>query len=81
MCVGFSRIKVKRFTTNGKFKEGYQLYREFADLFCNPAQPIEPRDLMDIRSDRAPIPIDEVEPLERILARFSSAAMSLGALA
>ncbi|MDW8053786.1 MAG: glutamate synthase-related protein [Anaerolineae bacterium] len=80
VCIGFSRIKVKRFTTNGKFKEGYQLYREFADLFHNPAQPIEPRDLMDIRSDRAPIPIDEVEPLERILSRFSSAAMSLGAL-
>ncbi|MDW8395154.1 MAG: glutamate synthase-related protein [Anaerolineae bacterium] len=78
--VGIAHTKVKTFTINGAFQKGYQLYREFADLYRDSAQPIEPRDLLEIRSDRAPIPIEEVEPLSRILARFSSAAMSLGAL-
>jgi glutamate synthase (ferredoxin) len=35
---------------------------------------------MDVRSDRQPISIDEVESLEKIVRRFSTAAMSLGAL-
>ena len=38
------------------------------------------RDLMQIRPGIAPIPLDEVEPLEAILKRFDSAGMSLGAL-
>ncbi|GIV83967.1 MAG: glutamate synthase [Candidatus Roseilinea sp.] len=77
---GIARAKVKTFALNGNFQQGYALYKEFANLFEPNDQPIEPRDLMAIRSDRAPIPIDEVEPLSSILARFSTAAMSLGAL-
>ncbi|MDE3020544.1 MAG: glutamate synthase large subunit [Pseudomonadota bacterium] len=38
------------------------------------------RDLMRVKGDTAPIPIDEVEPIEAILKRFDSAGMSLGAL-
>ncbi|MDE3207487.1 MAG: glutamate synthase large subunit, partial [Pseudomonadota bacterium] len=38
------------------------------------------RDLMRIRTDTRPIPIEEVEPVEAILKRFDSAGMSLGAL-
>ena len=38
------------------------------------------RDLMKLRSGTAPVPLDEVEPLETILKRFDSAGMSLGAL-
>ncbi len=38
------------------------------------------RDLMKLKLDVAPISIDEVEPVEAILKRFDSAAMSLGAL-
>lgn len=37
------------------------------------------RDLLGF-ADREPIPLDEVEPAEKIFARFTSAAMSLGAL-
>jgi glutamate synthase (ferredoxin) len=38
------------------------------------------RDLFDFDSDRASIPIEEVEPASSILARFCTGAMSLGAL-
>ncbi len=38
------------------------------------------RDLLDIKSDRAPISIDKVESKEKIIKRFIGAAMSIGAL-
>ncbi|MFC4727464.1 glutamate synthase large subunit [Coralloluteibacterium thermophilus] len=38
------------------------------------------RDLLEPVAAGAPIPLDEVEPVEAILARFDSAGMSLGAL-
>ena len=43
-------------------------------------EPIFIRDFLDIKSDRKPISIDEVEPKEEIFKRFVSAAMSIGAL-
>ena len=57
----------------------YQQYREFAALVNErPVSCI--RDLLKLRSGAAPIPIEEVEPISSILARFDSAGMSLGAL-
>ena len=38
------------------------------------------RDFFEFRSDRAPISIDEVEPLSEIFKRFSTAAMSMGSI-
>jgi glutamate synthase (ferredoxin) len=38
------------------------------------------RDLLDFRSDRAPIPMDTVEPTADIVKRFCTGGMSLGAL-
>jgi glutamate synthase (NADPH) large chain len=38
------------------------------------------RDLLKIREDLTPISISDVEPVEKILQRFDSAGMSLGAL-
>nr|YP_009502199.1 ferredoxin-dependent glutamate synthase [Porolithon onkodes]ASB29800.1 ferredoxin-dependent glutamate synthase [Porolithon onkodes] len=38
------------------------------------------RDLLDFSSDRKPISLSEVEPLDRILQRFCTGGMSLGAL-
>ena len=38
------------------------------------------RDLLELKRGRAPLPIEEVEPVAAILARFDSAGMSLGAL-
>ncbi|HUB75923.1 MAG TPA: glutamate synthase large subunit [Solirubrobacteraceae bacterium] len=38
------------------------------------------RGLLEIRSDRTPVPIDEVEPWTEIVKRFATGAMSLGSL-
>nr|MBX2808319.1 glutamate synthase large subunit [Cellvibrionaceae bacterium] len=38
------------------------------------------RDLLTLREDITPIPVDEVEPVSAIVKRFDSAGMSLGAL-
>ena len=41
---------------------------------------MELRDLLDITPLGPPVPLDQVEPVERIMRRFVTAAMSLGAL-
>ncbi len=38
------------------------------------------RDLLELKPAGAPVPLEEVEPVSAILARFDSAGMSLGAL-
>ncbi|HSN78507.1 MAG TPA: glutamate synthase-related protein, partial [Anaerolineae bacterium] len=54
-------------------------YRRYAELVQG--RPVANlRDLLDFASRREPVPLDEVEPAEAILRRFSSAAMSHGAL-
>jgi len=58
---------------------GKEDYDRFKELVEN-RRPTYIRDFLDIKSDRAPISIDEVEPKENILKRFIGAAMSIGAL-
>ena len=61
--------------TTGK----YEKYQEYAR--CVNERPVTTlRDLLELRDDTPPIPIDEVEPVESILTRFDTAGMSLGAL-
>ncbi|MFI4867995.1 MAG: glutamate synthase large subunit [Steroidobacterales bacterium] len=56
----------------------YELYRMYAQLVNGrPASAL--RDLLALKPNK-PIPIDEVEPIEAVLARFDGAGMSLGAL-
>jgi glutamate synthase (NADPH/NADH) large chain len=38
------------------------------------------RDFLELKSDKKPIPLSEVEPIENIFKRFEGAAMSLGAI-
>jgi glutamate synthase (ferredoxin) len=57
----------------------YDDYRVYADM-VNGREPAALRDLMRIRKVRPPVPIDEVEPVESIRRRFTTQAMSLGAL-
>lgn len=61
------------------WQEGYERYRVYADL-VNKRPPAELRDLMDFTPAGDPIPLEEVEPIENILKRFSTAAMSHGAM-
>lgn len=61
----------------------YAAYRAYSDL-VHSRPPTDLRDLLDFVLDGeggqfAPVPIDEVEPVESIVQRFSTAAMSLGA--
>lgn len=46
----------------------------------NERPPVHLRDLLALASDRTPIPVAQVEPRQKILRRFDTAAMSLGAL-
>ncbi|MDA1002419.1 MAG: glutamate synthase large subunit [Chloroflexi bacterium] len=58
---------------------GGQAYEDYLDVL-RAAPPTAPRDLLTFASDRTPIDVSEVEPIERITQRFQTGAMSLGAL-
>ncbi|MFV2057772.1 MAG: glutamate synthase large subunit, partial [Thiohalomonadales bacterium] len=57
----------------------YTDYKKFADL-VDKRPVLAFRDLLALRTDCTAIDIEAVEPIEDILVRFDSAAMSLGAL-
>jgi glutamate synthase (ferredoxin) len=54
-------------------------YERFAAL-VDSRPPLELRDLLEVVPSREPVPLDEVEPVEAIVKRFSSGGMSHGAL-
>ncbi|MCL1636044.1 glutamate synthase large subunit [Luteimonas sp. SX5] len=54
-------------------------WQKYADT-VNQRPPAALRDLLSLRTAAAPIPLDQVEPVEAIVKRFDTAAMSLGAL-
>ena len=57
----------------------YSAWGAYADL-VNQRPVTTLRDLLKLRNDVTPIDLSEVEPMESIVRRFDSAAMSLGAL-
>ena len=61
---------------NSGAKEDYNYFKELVEN----RRVTYIRDLLDIKSDKEPISIEEVEPAENILKRFVGAAMSIGAL-
>ncbi len=60
----------------GKEYDHYEVYRQYLEE--RPATAL--RDLLDFQSDRQSIPLEEVEPVENIVKRFCTGAMSLGSL-
>ncbi|SFR47275.1 glutamate synthase large subunit [Halogeometricum limi] len=59
----------------------YEKYEEFAELVNDQSEELQTlRGLLEFDSDRDPVDIDDVEPVEDIVKRFSTAAMSLGSL-
>lgn len=60
-------------------RSGYARYRVYADMI-NTRPPTELRDLLSFVPAGPPLPLEEVEPIEDILRRFSTAAMSHGAM-
>ncbi len=57
----------------------YEIYKQFAAI-VNERPVAALRDLFALKTGRAAVPIAEVESVEKILMRFDSAGMSLGAL-
>lgn len=59
----------------------YETYKQYARLINDQSKKVcTLRGLMDIKSDRLPVPIDEVEPVESIVRRFKTGAMSYGSI-
>ncbi|MDB9540475.1 glutamate synthase large subunit [Anabaenopsis tanganyikae CS-531] len=61
---------------DGKQYDHYEVYKQY--LQGRPVTAL--RDLLDFQSDRAPIPLEEVESVSEIVKRFCTGGMSLGAL-
>jgi glutamate synthase (ferredoxin) len=60
-------------------REDREAYDKFAQLI-DERTPLELRDLLEFAPTAAPIPIEDVEPAESIVRRFSSGGMSHGSL-
>ncbi|WP_276271026.1 glutamate synthase large subunit [Haloarcula litorea] len=59
----------------------YETYKEFAELINDQNEQLQTlRGLLEFDSDRESIPVEEVEPVDDIVERFETAAMSLGSL-
>ncbi|MDP1680701.1 MAG: glutamate synthase large subunit [Burkholderiales bacterium] len=68
-------MQLQKAVQNGDYDE-YKKYAEYVNM--RPVAML--RDLMQLQADAVPIPLAQVEPIEKILKRFDSAGMSLGAL-
>ena len=59
----------------------YKLFQEYAELINNQAKNLcTLRGLLDFKWAENPIPIEEVEPVEAIVKRFKTGAMSYGSI-
>ncbi|MBN1379523.1 MAG: glutamate synthase large subunit [Gammaproteobacteria bacterium] len=70
-------VKLQNATRNND----YALYKEYAASIDEQAEHLATlRGLFDLQWAEKPLSLDEVEPLENILARFSTGAMSYGSI-
>jgi len=59
----------------------YEGYLEFAEMMNNQTENLQTlRGLLEFDSDRDPVDIEDVEPVESVVKRFATASMSLGSL-
>lgn len=59
----------------------YEIYKEYANKVNNQSEHLcTLRGLMSFKSNRTPVPIDEVESIEAITKRFKTGAMSYGSI-
>jgi glutamate synthase (ferredoxin) len=59
----------------------YKIFKEYAELINNQAAHLcTLRGLLDFKFAASPIPIEEVEPVEEIVKRFKTGAMSYGSI-
>ncbi|MDW3094046.1 MAG: glutamate synthase large subunit [Gammaproteobacteria bacterium] len=70
-------FKLQHATRTGQYK----IFKEYTDRVDNQNEHLATlRGLFELSSDRKPIPIEEVEPIENIMKRFSTGAMSYGSI-
>ena len=70
-------FKLQHATQTGQWK----VFKEYSALVDNQSKNLATlRGLMDLKYAAQPIPIDEVEPMETILMRFATGAMSYGSI-
>lgn len=70
-------FKLQHATRAGK----YEIFREYTEMVDDQSERMcTLRGLFEIKSDRKPIPIEEVEPAEDIFHRFATGAMSFGSI-
>jgi glutamate synthase (ferredoxin) len=68
-----------KYAGQSDWREGYVLYKQYSDL-QHTRNPIDVRDFLGFHYDGHTVPLEEVESMHTILWRFSTAAMSHGAL-
>jgi glutamate synthase (NADPH) large chain len=61
--------------------DSYTVFKQFSNLIDDQSKSLSTlRGLMGLRSSRKPIAVDEVEPVESIVKRFKTGAMSYGSI-
>lgn len=59
----------------------YDIFKSYTRLVDDQSEELKTiRGLLTFRTDREPVPLEEVEPIESILRRFSTGAMSYGSI-
>jgi glutamate synthase (ferredoxin) len=70
-------FKLQEATRTGQ----YATFREYSAVVNDQSRRFATlRGLFDLKRARVPVPLDEVEPVERIVTRFSTGAMSFGSI-
>ena len=70
-------FKLQHATRSGQ----YEIFKEYTNKVDNQNEHLATlRGLFELNSGRKPIPIEEVEPIENIMKRFSTGAMSYGSI-
>src|SRR5262245_33458615 len=69
--------KLQRAVRSGE----YEVFKQYSNLIDDQSRKLcTLRGLFEFKFDRPPVPIEEVEPIEAILPRFKSGAMSYGSI-
>jgi glutamate synthase domain-containing protein 2/glutamate synthase domain-containing protein 1/glutamate synthase domain-containing protein 3 len=62
-------------------RNDYRLYKEYAQGINDQSRELYTiRGLLRVKKDREPVPLEEVEPVESIMRRFCTGAMSFGSI-
>ncbi|HXD75617.1 MAG TPA: glutamate synthase large subunit, partial [Vicinamibacterales bacterium] len=70
-------FKLQHSTRSGQYK----VFKEYTKLVDDQSRRLATlRGLLEFKSDARPVPIDEVEPIENIIRRFATGAMSYGSI-